>query len=154
MCKRFRYLSLTNHIPVTCKKPFITIHPMGALYRLSKNLHGRCRRARRPSDCIRIAGLCRAGGAFSAFSRKHSLHGGAAGRAFQARPATECNPRKSARSTFSTRSTIHPMGALYQLGFENHDSLIAVIRRKRLQICDCRCIVLPSKAVSTALNQV
>ena len=35
-------------------------------FRLSKNLHGRCRRARRPSDCIRIAGLCRAGGAVSA----------------------------------------------------------------------------------------
>ena len=34
--------------------------------RLSKKLHGRCRRARRPSDCNRIAGLCRAGGAVSA----------------------------------------------------------------------------------------
>lgn len=34
--------------------------------RLSKNLHGRCRRARGPSDCIRIAELCRAGRAVSA----------------------------------------------------------------------------------------
>ena len=34
--------------------------------RLSKNFFGRSRRARRPSDCIRIAWLCRAGGAVSA----------------------------------------------------------------------------------------
>ena len=36
------------------------------LLRLSKNFFGRSRRARRPSDCIRIAWLCRAGGAVSA----------------------------------------------------------------------------------------
>ena len=34
--------------------------------RLSKNLLGRCRRARRPSDCDRIRGLCCRGGAVSA----------------------------------------------------------------------------------------
>ena len=34
--------------------------------RLSKYLFGRSRRARRPSDCIRIAWLCRAGGTVSA----------------------------------------------------------------------------------------
>ena len=77
---------------------------------------GRCRRARRPSDCHRIRGLCRRGGAFSAFSRKHSLHGGAAGRAFQARPATECNPRKSARSTFSTRREQGAKALLFSCG--------------------------------------
>ena len=82
---------------------------------------GRCQRARRPSDCNRIAGLCRAGGAFSASSRKLSLHGGTAGRrealaptseskclhlpsvasaalvsVLDERPVTECNPRQSA----------------------------------------------------------
>ena len=39
---------------------------LGESPRLSKNFFGRSRRARRPSDCIRIAWLCRAGGAVSA----------------------------------------------------------------------------------------
>ena len=34
----------------------------------AKKLYGRCRRARRPSDCHRIAGLRRAGGAVSALA--------------------------------------------------------------------------------------
>jgi len=40
--------------------------PPGGSSSLSKSLPGRCRRARWPSDCKRIAGLCRAGGAVSA----------------------------------------------------------------------------------------
>ena len=46
------------------KRPCFPMRKHGSA--CQKSLLGRCRRARWPSDCNRIAGLCRAGGAVSA----------------------------------------------------------------------------------------